>query len=278
MEIKDLLSTGFRFKKNLGQNFITDGNLLRAVVLDAGITKDDTVVEIGTGAATLTKELCKQAKKVITFELDKDLSSIIKNNLADFDNYELHFADVLKVSDEELKVWVPEKFKVVANLPYYVTTPMIMRFLESELDVTSMTLMMQKEVAERLTAKHDTPEYGAITVAVNAVADVSVTRIIDRRIFFPAPNVDSALVRIDFRKDKYAFKDFTTFKKTARAAFLMRRKTLANNLVASFAIDKFTAETLLESCGFSKTIRGEALSVEDLIRLSDAIFDVTDRV
>ena len=274
MEIKDLLSAGFRFKKNLGQNFITDGNLLRAVVLDAGITQDDTVVEIGTGAATLTKELCKQAKKVITFELDRDLEKIIKSNLDGFDNYELHFADVLKLSDEDMKVWVPDTFKVVANLPYYVTTPMIMRFLESGLNVTSLTLMMQKEVAERLTAKHDTPEYGAITVAVNAVADVTVTRIIDRRIFFPAPNVDSALVRIDINKGKYAFKDFATFKKTARAAFLMRRKTLANNLVATFPIDKPTAEILLEECGFGKTIRGEALSVEDMIRLSDRIYSL----
>ena len=274
MEIKDLLSAGFRFKKNLGQNFITDGNLLRAVVLDAGITQDDTVVEIGTGAATLTKELCKQAKKVITFELDRDLEKIIKSNLDGFDNYELHFADVLKLSDEDMKVWVPDTFKVVANLPYYVTTPMIMRFLESGLNVTSLTLMMQKEVAERLTAKHDTPEYGAITVAVNAVADVTVTRIIDRRIFFPAPNVDSALVRIDINKGKYAFKDFATFKKTARAAFLMRRKTLANNLIATFPIDKPTAEILLEECGFGKTIRGEALSVEDMIRLSDRIYSL----
>lgn len=274
MEIKDLLSTGFRFKKNLGQNFITDGNLLRAVVTDAEITKDDVVLEIGTGAATLTRELCKQAKKVVTFELDRDLENCIRSNLEGMENYDLHFADVLKLSDDDIRVWVPEPFKVVANLPYYVTTPMIMRFLESGLRVSSMTLMMQKEVAERLTAKNDTPSYGAVTVSVNAVADVEVTRIIDRRIFFPVPNVDSALVRVNFNKNKFFFKDYATFKKTAKAAFLMRRKTLANNLVATFSIDKPTAEQILEACGFSKTIRGEALSVEELIRLSDALSEL----
>lgn len=271
MDIKELTASGFKFKKNLGQNFLTDRNLLKAIVCDAGVTSDDTVVEIGTGAATLTSVLCETAKKVVTFELDEDLLPCIKNTLSKYDNVTFLFKDVLKLSDEELRVWVPEPFKVVANLPYYVTTPMIMRFVESDLKITSLTLMMQKEVADRLVAKSGTKDYGSITVSLEAVADVTVTRTIDRRLFYPSPNVDSALVRIDFNKEKYSFKNFALFKKTVKAGFLMRRKTLVNNLTAYFSLPKSTAEKIVTDLGFSPTVRGETLACSDYIRLSDAL-------
>lgn len=269
MDKNEIILSGFKFKKQLGQNFIFDKNLLKAVATDAGVEEGDTVVEIGTGAATLTSVLCEKTDNVITFELDKDLEPLIKKTMEPFPHAQVVFADVLKCSDEELRVWIPEPFKVVANLPYYVTTPMIMRFVESTLNVTSLTLMMQKEVALRLTAKEDTPEYGAITVALQAVADVKITRTIDRRLFYPAPNVDSALVRIDFNKNKYVFKDYEVFKKTVKAAFLMRRKTLVNNLVSVFHITKSEAEARVVSLGFSPTIRGEALSCVDFVRLAE---------
>ena len=274
MDIKELTASGFKFKKNLGQNFLTDRNLLKAIVCDAGVTSDDTVVEIGTGAATLTSVLCETAKKVVTFELDEDLLPCIKNTLSKYDNVTFLFKDVLKLSDEELRVWVPEPFKVVANLPYYVTTPMIMRFVESDLKITSLTLMMQKEVADRLVAKSGTKDYGSITVSLEAVADVTVTRTIDRRLFYPSPNVDSALVRIDFNKEKYSFKNFDLFKKTVKAGFLMRRKTLVNNLTAYFSLPKSTAEKIVTDLGFSPTVRGETLACSDYIRLSDALSDI----
>lgn len=273
MDKNEIILSGFRFKKQLGQNFIFDKNLLKAVASDAGVTEEDTVVEIGTGAATLTAVLCEKAQNVITFELDEDLRPLIEKTLEPFPSARVVFADVLKCSDDKLREWIPEPFKVVANLPYYVTTPMIMRFTESSLQITSLTLMMQKEVALRLVAEEDTPEYGAITVALRAVADVRLTRTIDRRLFYPSPNVDSALVRIDFNRNKYKFKDFSIFKKTVKAAFSMRRKTLVNNLVSAFSLPKDELETLVTDLGFSPTVRGEALSCDDFVRLSDALCD-----
>lgn len=275
MEIKEVLSKNkFQFKKALGQNFISDGNLLRAIVADSGITENDTVVEIGTGAGTLTSYLSQKAKRVVTFEVDTDLEPILNETLGDKKNVEIVFADVLKMSDDDFKKKVPEKFKVVANLPYYITTPMIMRFLESTLNAESMTLMMQKEVADRLVAKPGTENYGAITVAVEASTNASITRIIDRRMFYPVPNVDSALVRMDFVKNKYDFTDFAVFKKVARSAFMMRRKTLVNNLIATFPISKAECENIIEKLGFSKTVRGETLSCADFVKVSDILYNL----
>lgn len=270
MDIKELVGD-FRFKKSLGQNFITDVNLLNAVVSDAAVTEEDTVLEIGAGAGTLTRALAKKAKKVESFEVDEDLKSALDKVTKEYPNVSVHFADVLKLSDEEMRKKVPEPFKVVANLPYYVTTPMIMRFAESDLKISDMTLMMQKEVAERLTAKEGTAEYGAITVAINAIAAVKITRTIDRRIFYPVPNVDSALVKIDFDRNKYKFDDYKIFKKTVKAAFAMRRKTLANNLVSAFPVTKPEAQEIIEKAGFGVNVRGEVLSVDDFVRLSDGI-------
>lgn len=273
MELKEVLvKNNFRFKKALGQNFISDGNLLNAIVFDAGITEEDTVVEIGTGGGTLTAKLCKKAKRVISFEVDNSLEPIIREMTSGCDNLTLHFLDVLKLSDDDFRVLVPEPFKVVANLPYYITTPLIMRFIESSLDVKSLTLMMQKEVADRIVAKHDTKDYGSLTVSINSIADAEIVRSVSRFLFYPVPNVDSAIVRIDVNKSKYNFADYNTFKKVAKSAFLMRRKTLVNNLISVFSLTKSDCEKILLSLNFSPMIRGEALSIEDMILLSDAIF------
>lgn len=274
-EIKEILQkNNFRFNKALGQNFITDSNLLRAIVKDSGVTKDDTVVEIGAGAGTLTAALCESAKKVFAFEVDGNLKPILNQTLAGVENCEVVFKDVLRMKDKELAAKVGENFKVVANLPYYITTPLMMRFIESDLKVSTLTLMMQKEVAERLIAKENTPEYGAVTVAVQAVADVSVTRIIDRRLFYPVPNVDSALVHIVSNPNKYNFANFETFKKVAKSAFLMRRKTLVNNLISAFSLPRETCEKILKNMNLSPLVRGEALSVEQLVELSGEINEI----
>ena len=274
-EIKEILQkNNFRFNKALGQNFITDSNLLRAIVKDSGVTKDDTVVEIGAGAGTLTAALCESAKKVLAFEVDGNLKPILNETLAGVKNCEVVFKDVLRMKDEELAAKVGENFKVVANLPYYITTPLMMRFIESDLKVSTLTLMMQKEVAERLVAKENTPEYGAVTVAVQAVADVSVTRIIDRRLFYPVPNVDSALVHIVSNPNKFNFANFEIFKKVAKSAFLMRRKTLVNNLISAFSLPRETCEKILKNMNLSPLVRGEALSVEQLVELSGEINEI----
>ena len=274
MDIKELKNSGFRFKKNLGQNFLTDSNLLRAFVKDAGVTNEDTVVEIGAGAGTLTRALAQKAKRVVAFEIDEELTPVLNKVKEEYPSVEIRFEDVLKLSDEQIKERVSETFVVVANLPYYVTTPMIMKFVDGTLDVKSMTLLMQKEVAERLIAKPKTSEYGAITAAIDAVADTEIMRIVDRRMFYPVPNVDSALVKITFNRNKYNFSDYKIFKKTVKAAFAMRRKTLVNNLISAFSISRENAENIVVCSGYEKTVRGEELSCEEFVALSDKIADL----
>ncbi len=271
LDIKSILiNNNFRYSKALGQNFITDTNLLNSIVADAKITKDDTVVEIGTGAGTLTRALCKVAKKVITFEVDDNLRPILAETTKDLDNLSINFYDVLKLNDDELNAIIGGKFKVVANLPYYITTPLIMRFIESELEVESLTLMMQKEVALRMTAKENTADYGAITVSVKVWGEPSITRIISKNLFYPVPKVDSALLHIE-KANNYAVKDMKKLKKLVKCAFTMRRKTLANNLISGYSYNRSQAEELLTSNNLPVMIRGEALSVEQFVNLSEKI-------
>lgn len=272
MDIKTVLMThNFRYNKALGQNFITDGNLLDAIVKDAGVTNEDVVVEIGAGAGTLTRALSKVAKRVVTFEVDENLRPILAVTLSDCENVEVVFGDVLKMSDSVLKEHISGPFIVVANLPYYITTQLLMRFVESSLPVVSMTLMMQKEVAERLVAKAGTPEYGAVTVAVEAVGYGSILREIKRTMFYPVPKVDSALYHLKIDRNKLKIADEKLFKKTVKAAFLWRRKTLANNLQSAFSIPKAEAEKILVELGYDPMIRGEKLSAEEFVRLSERV-------
>ncbi len=259
---------GFRFNKALGQNFISDANLLTAIVADSGVNADDVVVEIGTGGGTLTRALSAAAKRVISFEVDCNLQSVLALSLRGIDNVEVVFRDVLKMSDEELRALTGDSFKVVANLPYYITTPLVMRFLESALDVKSLTVMVQQEVADRFVAKPDTADYAAITLAIESCADARITRKVNRKNFYPVPNVDSAVVRIDVDRTKLDGEDAPLLRKLFKAAFAMRRKTLANNLSAAFGIDKQDASERITKAGFSPMVRGEALSLEDFKKLS----------
>lgn len=267
--IKDIIrGVDFRFNKALGQNFITDSNLLDAIVADSGINGDDTVVEIGTGAGTLTRAIAKVAKKVYSFEVDKNLQPVLALSLQGVDNAEVVFRDVLKMKDDELRSIVGDKFKVVANLPYYITTPLAMRFIESSLDVRSITIMVQKEVALRFVAKPNTADYSAITLAIEMAGDAKITRNVSRNMFFPAPNVDSAVVRIDIDRAKLDGENVALLHKLVRSSFAMRRKTLANNLSVAFQIDKQEAGKLIEEAGFSPMVRGEALSLDDYKKLT----------
>lgn len=271
-ELSDILrASGFRFNKALGQNFIFDGNLLDAIVSDAGVTAEDTVVEIGTGAGTLTARLAARAKKVFSFEVDERLRPVLDISLKGAENVEVVFRDVMKMKDDELREMIGGEFKVVANLPYYITTPLIMRFAESTLPVSSLTVMVQKEVADRLTAEVGSADYAAVTLAVKVFGDAAVTRIVDRHMFRPAPNVDSAVVRIDRVPGRLDGADEKLVRKLVRAAFAMRRKTLVNNLAASFGIPKQQAADLVTACGFPADVRGERLSLDDFIRLAGAM-------
>lgn len=270
MKMKDVLqATSFRFNKALGQNFISDTNLLKGIVADSGITPDDVVVEIGTGAGTLTRQIASVAKQVYSFEVDQNLIPVHELSLSGIDNLQVIFRDVLKMKDDEFKSIVGEgEFKVVANLPYYITTPLIMRFLESDLNVTSLTIMVQEEVGRRLVAKPNTADYSAITLAVLLRGEGTITRKVGRNMFYPAPNVDSAVVRIDVDKDKLTGENKALIHKLVRSAFLMRRKTLVNNLNASFGLSKAEAAEKLIAAGLDERVRGEALSLEDYVNLS----------
>lgn len=270
-----LRSTGFRFNKALGQNFIFDTNLLDAIVADSGVSDTDTVVEVGTGAGTLTSRLAQRAERVVSFEVDRGLRDVLSLTLRGTENAEVVFRDVLKMKDEELAELTGNKtFKVVANLPYYITTPLIMRFIESGLPVASLTVMVQKEVADRLRAERGTADYSALTLAAEMFGDVTLTRTVDRHMFRPAPNVDSAVVRLDRVSDRLAGEDVSLVKRTVRAAFAMRRKTLANNLSSVFGISKTEAGEALAACGLPADIRGERLSLDEFVALTHALFKV----
>ena len=252
------------FQKKFGQNFIFDRNLLDAIASDAGVTKEDVVVEIGAGAGTLTAALADKAKEVVAYEIDEALRPVLDKTLAAKSNVRVIYEDFLKKTDA-----LPARFKVVANLPYYVTTPIVMRLLEGEERPESVTVMVQKEVAERLTAAPGTAEYGAITASMNLVADAVITRIVGRQCFLPPPSVDSAVVRIDLKEKGYSAAEITMARKIIRAAFNMRRKTLSNALAPLFG-GKEKANAVITSAGFPVTVRGETLSAEQYILLARA--------
>lgn len=267
--VKDTLTKhGFHFNKKFGQNFLTDTNLLAAIADDAEITENDTVVEVGPGAGTLTAELAKKAGRVIAYEIDRNLEPVLKERLEGFSNVEVRFMDIMKESEEAFAAL--GNFKVVANLPYYITTPVTMFFLEKCKNAESVTVMVQEEVAERFIAKAGTSEYGAITASIDYYGEAAITRRVNRKMFFPSPNVDSAVITIK-KRQKYFPKSEELFLKTVKAAFLMRRKTLSNNLMSAFGMSRSEADEAIERAGLDKGIRGERLSTEEFVRLSDEI-------
>lgn len=271
MNISELLrDNNFKFNKQFGQNFITDVNLLNAMVADSGITQGDVVVEIGAGAGTLTRQLASVAKKVYAFEIDRNLVPILSQSLQGLDDkVEVIFKDFQKVSEDELIARTGSKYKVVANLPYYITTPLIMRFLESEHKPGSVTVMIQKEVGERIVSKEGSGDYGVITLAIALEGEAKITRTVPKTLFVPQPKVDSCIVRIDLY-DKYDGVDKAKVKKVIRAGFAMRRKTLVNNLL-QLGVDRSVAEKALTDMGLDVRVRGESLSLEQYVELSDKL-------
>ena len=271
MDIKQILrDMGFRFNKQFGQNFLTDENLLNNICNDAEID-GGTVLEIGAGAGTLTRVLSRHADKVVAFEIDRNLEKVLAVTLADCANVQVVMGDVMKYKMSDIESLAGNDYRVVANIPYYLTSPLIMRFVEEAMGVTSLTLTVQKEVAERLAAKPSSKDYGAITVGVQAVADVDVTRVLPRELFYPQPNVDSAVVRIVFNRNKFDIADAKLFRKTVRIAFAMRRKTLLNNLSVGFNVSKQQAEEILSACHLPVTCRGEELSVQQFVQMYHTI-------
>ena len=272
-ELRSVLEKhGFHFKKQFGQNFISDGNLLRSIVEASGITKDTMVVEIGCGAGTLTRALAEAAKKVYAFDIDRDLQPVLAETLAGLDNVEVIFRDFNKLDLKEFEQEI-EEYTVVANLPYYITTPLVTKLLEESDTVEGISIMVQEEVAERFCAKEDTAEYGAITAAIALKGTAKIVKRVSRNMFYPRPNVDSAVVKITFDRGRIAVKSEKAYRQTVKCAFLNRRKTLENNLVNYFKIDREKAKTILQTAGVEEKARGETLSPQRLATLSDVLVE-----
>ena len=248
----------FNFKKKYGQNFLSDKNLLKAIANDAEVTKKDVVLEIGAGAGALTQELSLLAQKVVAFEIDTDLKDeLLSLNLP---NVEFIFQDFMKLNLKDFEKDITS-YKVVANLPYYITTPIIFKILEESEKVTSLTIMVQKEVAERIIAENSGKDYGILSVMIKFYGEAQISRIVKRQMFNPMPNVDSAVVVIKIDRDKYSDVNRDKFSKFVKTAFSMRRKTLLNNLSSLYSKDilkaKFDEKFL--------TRRAESLSIDEFI-------------
>ena len=271
-DLKRLLAVyGLSFKQAFGQNFLSDERLLAEIVESAGVTEKDTVVEIGCGAGTLTRELAKRAGRVIGYEIDSSLKPLLCDALAECSNVKIVYKDVMKEKIADIEKQTGGGYKIVANLPYYITTPVVMRFLENSDKLLSMSVMVQEEVARRFAATPATPDYGAITVGINLRGGAKIVQFVPREKFTPAPNVDSAVVRIDIDSAKFAGTNLAAVRDVVRAGFSSRRKTLANNLINFYKLSRAEAENALALAGIPSGARGETLSAEDFVRLSEIL-------
>ncbi len=268
----------FSIQKKYGQNFLIDSNILESIVSGAGITKEDTVLEIGPGMGALTSYLCEAAKKVIAVEVDKMLIPILKDTLKEYDNLELINDDILKVDIASLAKDVPEGIKVVANLPYYITTPIVMELLEKEININSITVMVQKEVANRMKDGPGTKSYGALSLAVQYYSNPEILFTVSKNCFIPKPNVDSTVIKLDIYKPgerPVHVPNPDKMFKIIRAAFNQRRKTMVNALgnAANIDYDKYDIAMALRKMHFSVNVRGEALTLENYAELTRRLIE-----
>lgn len=273
--IKDILSEyEFRFSKSLGQNFLIDEGALGSIIEAADLTEKDAVLEIGPGFGTLTQKLAQNAGKVVSVEIDKTVIPILEENLKDFSNFKVICDDVMKI---DLKKLIKEEFKgynvkVAANLPYYITTPIIMMLLESRVEFESLVIMVQKEVAERLCASPSKKDYGAITLSVDYFADASIVTNVPPTSFMPPPKVTSSVVKMVLRKEKKVNPiNEALFFKVVKASFAQRRKTLVNALANGGVASKDVILNALKNLGIDEKRRGETLSIEEFSSIADYI-------
>lgn len=277
--IKEILEeSGFKFSKSLGQNFLIDESVLDKMISGSGIDENTNVIEIGPGFGTLTQRLCMNAKKVVAIEIDRSAVPILEKNLEEFDNLKIINDDVLKCDLEKIiaEEFGGEKIKIVANLPYYITTPIIMHILESKIKTDSLCIMIQKEVAQRIAAKPSCKDYGALTVAVNYYSEPRLICHVPPSSFIPMPKVSSSVISLDIRDAApVSLKNEKGYFKVVKAAFGQRRKTLLNALSNSGAIPLSKEEILnvLKECGIDEKRRGETLSLQDFANISNLIFN-----
>lgn len=265
----------FRFQKKFGQNFLIDAHVLGKIVDAAGIGKDDFILEIGPGIGTLTQCLAFHARKVAAVEIDKNLLPVLEDTLSGYDNVTVINEDILKLDIASLVEQENDgkPIKVVANLPYYITTPIIMGLFEKHIPLESITVMVQKEVADRMRAVPGTKDYGALSLAVQYYAEPYLAANVPPNCFMPRPDVASAVIRLTLHGQKQQAKDEALLFQLIRAAFGQRRKTLVNALrnCGDFSLSREQWEEILAKCGLKSNVRGEALSLEEFIKLADLV-------
>jgi 16S rRNA (adenine1518-N6/adenine1519-N6)-dimethyltransferase len=269
---------GFSFKKSLGQNFLIDPNILRNIVSHAYLTENSGAIEIGPGIGALTEHLAREAKKVVSFEIDQRLLPVLEDTLSPYDNITIVHSDILKADVVQvIKDEMPgiEDIMVVANLPYYVTTPILMKLLNDRLPIRGFVVMMQKEVADRITAKPGTKAYGSLSIAIQYYCTAEIAMMVPKTVFMPQPNVDSAVIRlIKHNTPPVEVIDEDFLFEVSRASFAQRRKTIFNNLQAGLQNGKQKKELIvsaLEEAGIEPTRRGETLSIQEFGKLSNCL-------
>ncbi len=265
---------GFKFTKSLGQNFLIDDNIVDKIVAGAGIGPGDKIIEVGPGIGTLTREMASRAQNLMAVEIDKNLIPILEDTLEDYDNVKIVNEDIIKA---DIRGLIDENLgggpvKLVANLPYYITTPIIMRFLEENINVTDIVVMVQKEVAERMNAQPGGKDFGALSVAVQYYCDTEIVAKVPRHLFVPQPNVDSIVIALRVRTErKYKVDDEDLYFKVVKAAFGQRRKTLLNSISSMGNLSKDQVKEALEEAGIDPKRRGETLSLDEFAILSNVI-------
>ncbi|OCA91614.1 16S rRNA (adenine(1518)-N(6)/adenine(1519)-N(6))-dimethyltransferase RsmA [Pseudobacillus wudalianchiensis] len=272
---------GFSFKKSLGQNFLIDPNILRRITETAELTKETGAIEIGPGIGALTEHLARTAGKVVAFEIDQRLLPVLSDTLSPYDNVKIIHEDILKadvaqITEQEFSDF--EQLMVVANLPYYITTPIIMKLLEDKVPFKGMVVMLQKEVADRISAKPGTKDYGSLSIAIQYYMEATTAFIVPKTVFMPQPNVDSAIIKL-LRRERPAVEvtNEEFFFTVTRASFAQRRKTILNNLTNQLPAGKEKKEQILEAlqqAEIEPSRRGESLSLEEFARLANALYPV----
>jgi 16S rRNA (adenine1518-N6/adenine1519-N6)-dimethyltransferase len=280
LRTKEILGKyGFSFKKSLGQNFLIDPNILRNITEHAGLTKDTAAIEIGPGIGALTEHLARTSGKVVAFEIDQRLIPILGDTLSPYENVKIINKDVLEadvksIIQEELEGF--EDIMVVANLPYYVTTPIILKLLMERLPIRGICVMLQKEVGDRISAKPGTKEYGSLSIAIQYYTEAEMVMTVPKTVFMPQPNVDSAVIRLTKReKPPVNVIDEDFFFTVTRSSFAQRRKTILNNLTSQLPDGKEKKEFILEALSKAEVEparRGETLSIQEFGALSDALY------